>query len=223
MPSYNYEEAFALWQNGGDIDQIADRLGIPRKVLSQRQREMKWKRIASIIQVQQKQIDSIDICTEDLKANRARSIKEAEIVTPYFGRMKILWERAWEELEFYEQQFKQRKAEYEGCVELHNSGQSSKEELEEVEGKLRQARAELLQTRDRSNPQSKNMMEILKAIAEMQGLRYRGYGDLPNAITGERNQTTQQIAQKIYINMPQAVMKKQTTIEATVIPETQES
>lgn len=204
--AFNWEAAFIAYSQGSSLPDISMRLAIPIETMEDRARQMRWKRLAPSVAAAVKTIESIDVSFDMIKENREKSLKEAEPLELLLNRTLEIFNRWWIELAVAEDDFIRKGEELVAAQTDHeqNETNASQMALETAKTRLMNARGERDQCRKAAAPSPKSLAELAKAITEIQGIRYRALGDLPNAMTGERS-TAPQTAAKIYINMPGAI------------------
>lgn len=212
MSAYNYAGAFLLFSQGSSLEDISLQLGIPLQTLESESRQHGWKRLCHHLKLAIP-TTPIEQSLALVKSNREKSLSETEPLEKEFEYIIKLNDGLRSELDYWDSQVDSQRADL-GAAETDHTQNPTDESL----AALNVATAILkrtLETRDTlrmflSNP--KRYKELAQGLAQVQELRYRAVGDLPNVMAGAKPEPRKALTQ-IVVNMPSMVSRPRQVVE----------
>lgn len=216
MGAYNYAAAFVAFSQGSVLPDISIQLGIPIKTLEQTARQQGWSRLTNKLKTAMPST-AVEVSLDYLKRNREKSLKETEPLEYEFQKIIEINERLREELKKADLLVAERRAELDAAMVDYGQEPTPEAQAEVRNAQLRltmivEAQQELLAYL--ASP--KRYKELAQGLAQVQEIRYRAVGDLPNVQPGAKPDAGKTLTQ-ININMPSIVAGPRQVADTKVV------
>jgi hypothetical protein len=216
VSAYNYAAAFLLFSQGSSLEDISIQLNIPLKTLEGEAAQHGWKRLCHQLKLAGPKLP-IEQSIAVVQRNREKSLKETE---PLEDQLDYIVRTNLElriELVYWAEEVDKRAAALETAEQITVDNPS--DIAKDNERAARRKHEDALNARNTlrstlSDP--KRYKELAQGLAQVQELRYRAVGDVPNVNPGAKPDAHKSLTQVI-VNMPDIVSKPRQVVDVTPV------